>query len=82
MVVGDAVQAWDPLSGQGIIKALSSASRAAEAMAGDGDQEPALADYHRDARNGRTRVHLTARTAYYGRERRWRYSPFWSRRAG
>jgi flavin-dependent dehydrogenase len=79
--VGDAVQAWDPLSGQGIIKALSSASRAAEAMAGDGDREAALADYDRDAQR-QYRAYLTARTAYYGRERRWRHSPFWRRRAG
>ena len=78
VAVGDAVAAWDPLSGQGIVRALASASRAAAVVADD--RRTALADYDGAARRDH-RAYLTTRAAYYGRERRFRHSPFWARRA-
>jgi flavin-dependent dehydrogenase len=78
--VGDAAMAFDPLSSQGIGKAVEHGHRAADAidahLSGDRD---ALRDYchvleeeHEDYR--RTRV------SYYDIERRWPGSEFWQRR--
>jgi flavin-dependent dehydrogenase len=81
LAVGDAAMAWDPLSSQGISKALASALSASEfigevragrrsTLAG---YETALAESFDQYR--RLRGH------YYGQVRRWPNSPFWKRRA-
>jgi flavin-dependent dehydrogenase len=78
--IGDAAQTYDPLSGQGIAKALASASRAAEIiLAGprygektvDDFAEAADCDYH---------DYLSGRRLHYRREGRWPFDPFWQRR--
>lgn len=87
LAVGDAAVSFDPLSSQGIITALESALHAAEAIArhlsiddqATGEPAAALLPYA-----GRItdiyRRYLVERAQYYGIERRWPDSPFWTRR--
>jgi flavin-dependent dehydrogenase len=78
LAIGDASTFLDPLSGQGLVKALSSALRAADAIAscrtGCGFDEIAnLTSREYEEFRSRQRV-------YYLREERWPGSPFWQRR--
>jgi flavin-dependent dehydrogenase len=80
LAVGDAAMAWDPLSSQGIGKALESGLAAAhtvgEALAGRTD---ALADY--DAAVAKAfKEYRRLHARYYGQVRRWPGSAFWQRR--
>jgi len=78
VAVGDAARTLDPLSGQGLTTALTSAIRAAEAVLG-GRRPAALEAFsHQTALEHRT--HLSARLSHYRREGRWPRSPFWQRR--
>lgn len=90
MAVGDAAQAYDPLSSQGIAKALKTASHAGHMI------HYALTDGTRDAAElggGNTYVrqydeqqrhlwqtYLSQRDYYYGIQPRWSDQPFWQRR--
>lgn len=80
LLAGDAAMAWDPLSGQGVCKALQSGLHAARAVsrALEGDRA-GLVEYGAwtSARFGE---YMTGRARYYGAERRWPDSPFWHRR--
>ena len=80
LAIGDAAMAFDPLSGQGVYKALHSALRAAESInqhwAGN---TSALPDYAVAAGEDFDRYLLTRR-AVYSREQRWPRSTFWQRR--
>jgi 2-polyprenyl-6-methoxyphenol hydroxylase-like FAD-dependent oxidoreductase len=82
LAVGDAAMAFDPLSSHGLYNAMRSAIEAScalqQAVAGDG---AALSHYAAWARRRFARF-LEMRSAYYGRETRWRDSPFWQRRHG
>ena len=82
LAVGDAASTVDPLSSQGIFKALRFAIWAAYAvcdhLGGDGG---ALARYARLVERDFD-GYLTSRRDYYRRETRWPDSPFWRRRAG
>jgi flavin-dependent dehydrogenase len=80
LATGDASAAFDPLSAQGIYKALTGGIDAARAIDGRfrGDRrslehfaERTAADYGR---------YLQVRSAYYDQERRWPDSEFWRRR--
>jgi len=80
VAAGDAAAAFDPLSSQGLIHALTSGIRAGEAVKRqlDGDRT-ARAEY--DSRVDQicgdySRLHAL----YYGREQRWAQAPFWQRR--
>lgn len=80
LAIGDAAMAFDPLSGQGVYKALQSASRAAESI----DQyctgsTSALRDYAVTVGQDFYRYLLTRRS-FYSREQRWPHSTFWQRR--
>jgi flavin-dependent dehydrogenase len=80
LAVGDAAATFDPLSSQGIFKALRSGILAAYA----------IGDYFNGAHAGLERyeawiarefdAYLDTRRDYYGREQRWAGSPFWRRR--
>jgi flavin-dependent dehydrogenase len=81
--VGDAASCFDPISGQGIVKALRSAIFASYA----------IADHLERSDSGglrRYRAFVKAEFAayrqtlcdYYAREQRWAESPFWLRRRG
>ena len=80
LVVGDAAASYDPLSSQGIQKALEGGLRAASAitaaLSADADLQPDYADSvfsdFEDYRIGRNH--------FYRIEQRWADSPFWRRR--
>ena len=80
LLAGDAAMTWDPLSGQGICKALESGMHAARAIdcALNGDNH-GLNDY---AQWTRTQFdgYLQSRAKYYRTEQRWPDAPFWRRR--
>ncbi|SCK32792.1 Dehydrogenase (flavoprotein) [Variovorax sp. HW608] len=80
LAVGDAAASYDPLSGQGIFKALSSGRLAADAISANlaGDHSALqvydtkiLADFD---------LAMALRNAYYAHEKRWPESVFWRRR--
>jgi flavin-dependent dehydrogenase len=80
LLAGDAAMSWDPLSGQGICKALESGIRAADAI------DRALYGDDKGLNEYRTWTHasfsdyLESRANYYRAEQRWPASPFWQRR--
>ncbi len=76
--VGDAARTLDPLSGQGLEVALTSAIRAAAALLGP-CRARGLAEFARET-TAQQHGHLAGRTARYRREPRWAGSPFWRRR--
>ena len=80
LLVGDAAMTWDPLSGQGVCKALESGMQAARAVdrALDGDRV-GLTAYGAWTR-ARFGEYMAGRATYYRAERRWPDSPFWRRR--
>lgn len=80
IAAGDAVAAYDPLSGHGIGAAVASGWDAGgTALAILGGDRAAADAYARRTTDGFAR-YLDARTAYYRLERRWSRSPFWRRR--
>ncbi|ATB45430.1 tryptophan 7-halogenase [Corallococcus macrosporus] len=80
LAVGDAACTYDPLSSQGITKALDSALLAADALERylRGDLE-ALQTYEATL-NERFQEHQRTRGAYYRQEQRWPQAPFWRNR--
>jgi flavin-dependent dehydrogenase len=80
LAVGDAAAAYDPVSSYGITSALAGGLQAAQAikLALEGDDQ--------GVENYAAQIcsiyagYLESRAAYYGMERRWPDSPFWSRR--
>lgn len=82
VAAGDAVLAVDPLSGSGFVRALESAGRAAEAVAGWLRGEPAAAVGYERWLDGSFDAYLQEREAVYAREQRWLSEPFWDRRLG
>ncbi|MBR0718652.1 FAD-dependent monooxygenase [Bradyrhizobium liaoningense] len=81
IAVGDAAMAFDPLASQGIVKAVDHGRRAAAAIAAhlSGD-EASLEQYALQVEREYIGYQDT-RTQYYGMERRWPRSLFWSRRS-
>jgi len=80
LAIGDAAMAFDPLSGQGVLKALESALSAARCIHDYfGGRESALQDYAVGVSTDFER-YLHMRTAFYSREQRWPRSVFWQRR--
>ena len=80
LAVGDAAASYDPLSGQGIVKALDGGLLAAQAisahLSGDDDAlDGYAAKIHADFERALALGH-----AYYAHETRWPDSPFWRRR--
>jgi flavin-dependent dehydrogenase len=80
LAVGDAARSYDPLSGVGLLTAMSMASEAAPVImrALDGDCAVAF-DYER-ANGAAFDQYREARLSYYGLEARWPESEFWMRR--
>jgi flavin-dependent dehydrogenase len=90
MAVGDAAQAYDPLSSQGIDKALRTASHAGhmihyaltdcpEGTAGLDSRNAYLHQYDEQQRQ-LWHAYLSQRDFYYGIQPRWSDQPFWQRR--
>jgi flavin-dependent dehydrogenase len=79
---GDAAMALDPLSGQGIHRALLSGVSVAEAVLRIlGDTGNGAVDTQEEL-NGYFAEYLAGRQHYYRQESRWPESPFWYRRHG
>lgn len=85
LAVGDAATAFDPLSGHGMVRAITSGLYAAQVIARYlSESSPAnklalIEDYIRRCRM-RWSNYLLERRRIYGSERRWQDSIFWQRR--
>jgi flavin-dependent dehydrogenase len=80
LAVGDAAAAHDPLSAQGIMQALTSGLRAAEAVAlAISGRGQAVARY-REMQARAFETYLGQRRLYYRAERRWPRQSFWRSR--
>ncbi len=90
MAVGDAAQAYDPLSSQGIDKALRTASHAGhmihyamtdepQGTAGLDSRNAYIHQYDEQQRQLWS-TYLSQREFYYGIQPRWADQPFWQRR--
>jgi flavin-dependent dehydrogenase len=80
LAAGDAAASYDPLSGQGIYKALSNGLAAASTIRTclDGD-ETAIERYAEGIRRSFD-TFLAQRDTFYAQERRWPEATFWTRR--
>ncbi len=80
LAAGDAAMAFDPLSGQGVLKALRSAELAAQVLLAirSGDTQ-ARQNYYLQLEK-EFQQYLVSRSEYYCREQRWANLPFWARR--
>ncbi len=80
LAVGDAALAFDPISSQGIFKAIYTGIRGAEAVAMALDHDDSgLKDYARRLENIRL-AYLQQHVGAYGSENRWSKSHFWQKR--
>ena len=81
LAAGDAACTFDPLSSQGILKALRTGKIASFVVldALDGRAASSLARYERLLAD-EYRQYLETRGWFYGQERRWPASPFWASR--
>ena len=80
LAVGDAASCFDPLSAQGIYKALADGIAAAHAIAAALATGSDLDASYQHAVQSRFTEYLANRNYFYGLERRWPDSPFWQRR--
>ena len=80
LAVGDAALSFDPLSSQGLLTAIYSGLRAADALiASVGGQANALDDYRASLATVYS-TYLDRKREYYRMERRWPDRPFWRTR--
>jgi flavin-dependent dehydrogenase len=80
LAVGDAATAWDPLSSQGIQKALESGLAAARTVDESRRSNQAVLDAYGTRTAEEFSQYRRLHAHYYGQERRWPDSPFWNRR--
>jgi len=80
VAVGDAASAWDPLSGQGVERALRSGLRAAQAIGEALDHDESALDRYESEHARLHEAYCAQRHAYYESARRWRGLEFWRRR--
>ena len=80
LAIGDAAMAFDPLSGQGVYRALQSSVRAAESLQQYWTgKDTALQDYAAALETDFNNYFLMRR-AFYSKEQRWPQSVFWQSR--
>ena len=80
LAVGDSATTFDPLSSQGLVKALRSAILGSHAVRNAlASDESGLLKYHRLTAQ-EFEAYLAARRDFYRREPRWADAPFWRRR--
>jgi flavin-dependent dehydrogenase len=82
LAVGDAAQSHDPLSGQGVVRALEAGLDAASLVARSSAGDKAAVDRFANDAEQAFDEYLARRTAYYALETRWSCSEFWQRRRG
>jgi flavin-dependent dehydrogenase len=80
LAVGDAAMTWDPLSGQGLQKALESGLHAAESIAKLQSSDPTALNAYQEWMSADFAAYLRSYASYYRAERRWPQSRFWQRR--
>ncbi len=81
LTAGDAAMAFDPLSSAGIAKNIELSIRAADYIDGYlANSNPAVFADYANALKQEFQQYIEAFHDYYGREQRWRNSPFWKRR--
>jgi len=80
IAVGDAAQSHDPLSSQGITRAMEDAESAALALIAAFDGDPRGLDRHEQLRRRTFVYYLQKRHRYYAVEQRWADQTFWRRR--
>ncbi|VBB16487.1 NAD(P)/FAD-dependent oxidoreductase [Burkholderia stabilis] len=79
LAIGDAAASFDPLSSQGVIKAMLDGMAAAREIAGDRDGR-AIAARHEQRIGERFADYTRMRDDFYDQERRWANAPFWLHR--
>ena len=77
LAVGDAACTWDPLSSQGVAKALRSGISASRAICRHLSGDPQALTAYGDRIATEYDDYLDKRAAYYAMEQRWPGSPFW-----
>ncbi len=80
LAAGDAATTFDPLSSQGIFKALQSGILASYAICDFFKGLPRGLEKYEALVRQEFDGYLATRADYYGQERRWQASPFWQRR--
>jgi flavin-dependent dehydrogenase len=80
IATGDAALSFDPLSAQGILKALRSGKLASFVAIDCLEGRPASRHRYEKLLDGEFERYLGMRTSYYRQEQRWPASPFWARR--
>lgn len=80
LAVGDAACTYDPLSSQGILKALGSAALATEALARAARGDGAGMKAYGQQVSKLFQEHLEIRGTYYRQEARWPEAPYWKNR--
>jgi flavin-dependent dehydrogenase len=80
LAVGDAASAFDPLSSQGIYKALLGGIQAAAAICASAAGDSAAMQRYADTVHRAFGDYLRNRNYFYATEQRWSDSPFWKRR--
>jgi len=80
LATGDAAAAHDPLSGQGVYRALRGGIQSADALAAACSSGESLLRQYAKEQAAKYSAYLAQRSAIYRRESRWLGSPFWARR--
>jgi flavin-dependent dehydrogenase len=78
LAAGDAASSFDPLSGQGIHKALSNGLAAADAIRACLDGDGTATERYADGIRQSFDTFLAQRQAFYTQERRWPEATFWA----
>lgn len=84
LLVGDAASTLDPLSSQGVQKAITSALAAVpviHTILHHPSRTQAATEFYEDRERALFSAHLSALRQYYEREQRWAGEPFWLHRA-
>jgi flavin-dependent dehydrogenase len=80
LAVGDAATAYDPLSGDGVLRSLNRGVQAAKVILSKFSGNNSTLEIYSQELSEEFNFYLQKRNAYYSREKRWLKSPFWTRR--
>ncbi|WP_046006565.1 tryptophan 7-halogenase [Pseudoalteromonas rubra] len=80
LAVGDAASCYDPISSQGVYKALATGLKAAQAIADWLDNKPNTLGEYRQYIGNEFINYLTQREYFYQQEQRWQDALFWQQR--
>jgi flavin-dependent dehydrogenase len=80
IATGDAALAFDPLSGQGVLKSIETGTRCAAAIAGHFAGDPSALQSYDSWVQETYHAYLSVRRQFYGAVLHWPNSQFWKRR--